>query len=621
MQGLLIRFIDAIDAFFLPMFKNSLKLQLTLGAVTLGLVLLLAQAVLQFQVLRAELTARIEAHQFEMVSELAGHLDEKLNDRLQALARASKAVPAAVMTSPGKLEQHLRQEAALLSLYDDLYVFDAKGILLVDWPAKPGRRLLDMSARDYIQGVIDKRAPVISKPILGRATQQPIVVVAAPILDASGVLVGIMGGVLNLYQPNLIGSLASRKNGDTGYFYLIDPSRVMIAHPDKTRILKPVDAGGIATNVALEAAFEGFEGTQEGTNSRGLKGLLTFKRLKSTGWILSSVVPSEEAFRPITVIEQRMVWLTAVLLTIALPLLWVFARRLLQPLGQLALAMQAAATKIKPGVPAQAVPVSGGSEIRMVGHAFNEFLSARNQAEASLAASEKRMSLIVENVSDGIWDWNPVTEHLFINPAMRYMLALDANQDKLTLADLDRHVHPDDLDLVRQAREACLQGDQTEFEIEYRLLSPDGRPIWVAANARVVECNAQLQALRLLGTVVNISSRREQMDKLAQAKEAAEAASEAKGNFLANMSHEIRTPMNGIIGMTALCLDTELTTIQRDYLQMVNSSAQSMLAVISDILDFSKHTVPVAVQPNHRIAQADTAPELRAEIARVQGSN
>lgn len=101
-----------------------------------------------------------------------------------------------------------------------------------------------------------------------------------------------------------------------------------------------------------------------------------------------------------------------------------------------------------------------------------------------------------------------------------------------------------------------------------------GAMIWVSMLRRRV--HAQTADLR------------KAIDAAERAIETAEQANQTKGQFLANMSHEIRTPMNGIFGMTELALTTDLTTEQREFLSMVKSSADSLLVIINDILDYSR---------------------------------
>jgi two-component system, sensor histidine kinase and response regulator len=114
-----------------------------------------------------------------------------------------------------------------------------------------------------------------------------------------------------------------------------------------------------------------------------------------------------------------------------------------------------------------------------------------------------------------------------------------------------------------------------------------GHEYWVAATI-VPSLDKHDRPYEYIAIRTDISARKQVEAELIDARNAADAANRAKSEFLANMSHEIRTPMNGIIGMTELALDTTLDGEQREYLNIVRSSANSLLTVINDILDFSK---------------------------------
>jgi two-component system sensor histidine kinase/response regulator len=158
------------------------------------------------------------------------------------------------------------------------------------------------------------------------------------------------------------------------------------------------------------------------------------------------------------------------------------------------------------------------------------------------------------------------------------------NREELLNIDPSILVHPDDVQSTRTNAIEMLKGKLLQ-PFEFRFVTKNGNTRWAMQRVSSVFYKGKPATLAVS---IDITQRKEMETALQKAKEDAEIANRAKTEFLAHMSHEIRTPMNAVVGLSHLALKTDLEPKQRDYLNKIQSSANTLMGIINDILDLSK---------------------------------
>ncbi len=226
----------------------------------------------------------------------------------------------------------------------------------------------------------------------------------------------------------------------------------------------------------------------------------------------------------------------------------------------------------------------GHGEAAFIEGTFTDVTDRKLAAEA-LRESEERLRSLIESTCDWVWEVDVRGVYTYSSPKVKDLLGYEP-EEILGKRPFD-FMPAEEANRVRTAFVAIAEGRRAFYRLENSNLHKHGRLVVLETSGMpIFDAHGKLRGYR--GIDRDITERKRAEEELHRAKETAEAASRAKSEFLAVMSHEIRTPMNGIIGMTELALDTELTFEQREYLDAVKESADALLTLIDDILDFSR---------------------------------
>ena len=312
--------------------RHSLKARITFATLLIFLVSLWSLSFYTSLVLRKDMERLLGEQQFSTTSIIAAQLDRELENRLRALETTASQAAQAMHEGPAAMQAFIERHPVLQDLFNGaVAAHGIDGTVIADFPILAGRRGLNYMDIDVIAAALREGKSTIGRPIIGKTLKGPVFGMAVPIRDANGRIIGALGGGINLSLPGFLDQITKTRYGKSGYLILVAPQyRLALTSSDNRRIMEKLPDSGIIP--LLDRFVGGYEGTGVAVNPLGVEILASAKGIPVAGWYASAVLPTDEAFAPIYLMQQRMLLATAVLSLLAAALTWWILRRQLSPL-------------------------------------------------------------------------------------------------------------------------------------------------------------------------------------------------------------------------------------------------------------------------------------------------
>ena len=375
---------------------RSLSTRLILTSMIVIISSIWGVAIYVTNIVQADMLRSMKEQQFSTLTVLAAQMDDAIKFRAQSIEKVAAAITAEMLEDPQKMQEYLNSSVVLDVIFNaGAYTTNIDGIVNASIPTSLNRVGVSYADREHFLAA-KKGKSTIGKPLVGRVLGTPVFVMATPIRNAHGDVIGVLGGVTNLAQPSFLDPISNYKYGKSGGYTLIAPlHNLMITSTEKK--LKMVESTN--KDPLFQRYLGGYDGSGVMMNQLGTSVLSSSRTIPTANWILMAELPTQEAFSSIALMKERTTWAAILLSLMVSGLVFVIIRRQLKPMVEATRTL--ASLRMEDGFP-DALIQTKDDEIGALIGGFNRLLLALRERDMSLRVSEENLSITLESIGDAV---------------------------------------------------------------------------------------------------------------------------------------------------------------------------------------------------------------------------
>ena len=461
---------------------GSIKLRITLSAIAAMALGVLLTAVTLVQQAERDTLANQRERELSTVASTASQLSARLVELQRALRASGDQVNAEMLADPQRLESFLANKPLLRGMFSNVFLASADGRMRI-YADSGGVRTpaVELSDRDYFQRTLKEHRPIISEPLPGRVSAEPVIVFTHPLTDATGVY-GVIGGALRLASRDLLGDMAGLDDNDMPSLTVVTDARGrVLAHPLRRSLLQ-----SLAGEPRLDEAYAAWADSGSPVEPTGLLLPQTGELVSAAGvagpdWMVWHALPEKVLLEPLHAARrQALAWAAALVAVLALAILAIVSW-LLRPLAQLEHRAQHlfdGTQDVHAGWP------RASGEIGRLSRVLRHVGAERAQLEAFNSQVLKKLSSVMHAAPTGIAF---TRAHRFELVSSEFCRLLGRPENELIgqPAQIIYASNEDYVALGPQVREAFAAG--AAYVGEWQMLRADGSRFWAQLRGRPVD--------------------------------------------------------------------------------------------------------------------------------------